>query len=103
MLPLLQGTEELGSAAMLMAALVLVLVEMAFDFVGTDFALVGEVGVPAARMMSTIGEVDEFGDDGLLGTPVQTEPEDLAVATPELLHHFFDLEAGGSGGFENEG
>ena len=65
---------------------------MGFDFVGTEFALMGALGVPATRVMGLARWRDVLEDDGRVWAAFEGDAENLAIAAPEFLNLFDRFE-----------
>ena len=62
--------EELWDAAVCSTTLAPIAIPRCFDLVGFELPLVGEVRVPAARVVIYGGHVDVFYDDALASAPL---------------------------------
>lgn len=91
-------SEELRDTAVCSAEFAPLAIPFGLDLVGFDFPLVGEVGVPTARVVRGGWHADVFSDDGGGRCAFQSDAQDLAVAAPEILNNLRDFQASGSGG-----
>lgn len=75
---------QAGGAPTLLAGGV-VLVPVGLHLVGPHLACVGPVGVPAARVLGVLRELDVLDDHGRPLAALQVQPDDLSIAAPQSL------------------
>jgi hypothetical protein len=66
-----------------------IFVPVDFDFVGPYLTLVGEIGIPASGVSTTIGKENVLEDRGARRLAPSLESVEVPIAGPELLYRFY--------------